>query len=168
MISPLTNLMKKWHFCWTKEAHRTFDKMKEVMSSFPILALPNFTHPFVLECDASGVGIGAVLMQQKHPIAYESREISSLERLYPIYDKEMFAIKHALEKFRHYLVGGRFVVKTDQNSLRHFLGKNDLNERKHKWVSKVKAYDFDIEYIKGKNNVVANALSKTPDLCSLS
>ena len=68
-------------------------------------------------------------MQQKHPIAYESMKLSTIERIYPIYDKEILAIMHALEKFRQYLVGGRFVVKSDHNSLRHFLGKNDLNER---------------------------------------
>jgi len=138
------------------------------MSSCPVLALPNFTRPFVLECDASGVGIGAVLMQQKHPIAYESRKLFTLERLYSIYDKEMLAIIHALAKFKQYLVGGRFVAKTDHNSLRHFLGQKDLNERQKKWVSKVQAYDFDIEYVKGKNNTVVDALSRRPKLCSLS
>jgi hypothetical protein len=80
----------------------------------------------------------------------------------------MLAIMHALAKFRQYLVGGRFVVKTDHNSLRHFLGKKDLNERQQKWVSKVQAYDFDIEYVKGKNNAVVDALSRRPELCSLS
>ena len=68
-------------------------------------------------------------MQQKHHISYERRKLFSLERLYSIYDKEMLAIMHALEKFKQYLVGGRFVVKTDHNSLRHFLGQKDLNER---------------------------------------
>jgi hypothetical protein len=72
--------------------------MKEVMSSCPVLALPDFNQPFVLECDASGVGIGVVLMQHKHPITYESRNLSALKRLYSIYDKEMLAIMHALEK----------------------------------------------------------------------
>jgi hypothetical protein len=129
--------MKKGDFCWTKEAHSSFDKMKEVMSSFLVLALPDFTHPFVLECDASSVGIEAVLMQHKHPIAYERRNIFSKMILYPVYDKEMIAIKHALEKFRHYLVGGKFVVKADHNNLKHFLGKKYLNERKHKWVRKI-------------------------------
>jgi hypothetical protein len=65
------------------------------------------------------------------------------------------------------LVGGKFVVKTDHNNLRHFLGKKDLNERKHKWVSKLQAYDFDIEYVKGKKNVVVDALSRKPEICSL-
>jgi hypothetical protein len=65
-------------------------------------------------------------MQQRHLIAYESRKLTESERLYSIYDKEMLAIMHALEKFRQYLVGGKFVVKTDHNSLRHFLGQEGL------------------------------------------
>jgi hypothetical protein len=102
--------------------------MKEVMGTCPMLALPNFTLPFVLECDASGEGIGAVLMQGGHPIVFGSRKLSDLERLYSIYDKEMLAIMYALTKFRQYLVGNKFVVKTDHNSLKYFLEQKDLGE----------------------------------------
>ena len=108
---------------------QTFEKMKEIMSTCPVLALPNFSQSFVLECDTSGVGIGAVLMQGGHPIVFESRKLDESERLYPIYDKEMLAIMHALIKFRQYLVGSRFVVKTDHNSLKYFLDQKDLSER---------------------------------------
>ena len=66
---------------------------------------------------------------------------------------------HALAKFRQYLVGNKFVVKIDHNCLRHFLTQKDLNERQQKWLRKIQAYDFDIEYVKGKNNIVADALS---------
>jgi hypothetical protein len=95
--------------------------MKEFMSTCQVLALPDFTLPFVLECDASGEGIGAVLMQGGHPIVFERRNLSQPERLYSIYDKEMLAIMHALTKFRQYLVGNKFMVKTDHNSLKYFL-----------------------------------------------
>jgi hypothetical protein len=74
--------------------------MKKVLSTFPVLALPDFSQPFVLECDASREGIGAMLMQNQHPIAFESINLRESERLYPIYDKEMLAIMHALAKFR--------------------------------------------------------------------
>jgi hypothetical protein len=74
--------------------------------------------------------------------------------LYSIYDKEMLAIMHALTKFRQYLVGNKFVVKTDHNNLKYFLEQKDLNECQQKWVTKVQAFDFDIEYVKGKKNIV--------------
>jgi hypothetical protein len=141
--------------------------MKKVMSTFPVLALPDFTQPFVLECDTSSEGIGAVLMQNQHPIAFERRKLREPEKLYPIYDKEMLAIMHALAKFRQYLVGGRFVVRTDHNNLRYFLEQRDLNKRQQKWVSKVQAYDFDIEYVKGKKNIVVDTLSRRPATFSM-
>ena len=138
--------------------------MKEVISNCPIIALPNFSKPFVLECDATGEGIGAVLKQGQHPIAFEIRNLQPHERIYSIYDKEMLAIMHALIKFQQYLVGNKFVVKTNHNSLRYFLTQKDLNERKQKWVSKIQEFDFDIEYVKGKNNMVSHALSRRPSI----
>ncbi|XP_059068173.1 uncharacterized protein LOC131858745 [Cryptomeria japonica] len=171
LAAPLTDLTKKGAFRWTEQVQGVFDRLKEVMSTCPVLALPDFSQPFVLECDASGFGIGAVLMQNKHPIAYESRKLQTNERLYSTYDKEMLAIMHALAKFRQYLVGSKFVVRTDHNSLKYFLNQTELNDRQQKWISKIQAYDFDIEFIKGKNNTVADALSRKPSLaalCSLS
>jgi hypothetical protein len=91
--------------------------MKEVMGTCPVLALPDFTLPFVLECDASDEGIGAVLMEGGHPIVFESRKLNQSERLYSIYDKEMLTIMNALTKFRQYLVGRKFVVNIDHNNL---------------------------------------------------
>jgi hypothetical protein len=167
-VAPLTDLTKKGAFKWSDEAQLAFDKMKKVMSTCLVLALPYFSHPFILECDASGEGIGVVLMQNKHPIAFERRKLRGPELLYTIYDKEMLAIMHALAKFRQYLVGVKFVVWTDHNSLKYFLEKKDLNERQQKWVSKIQAYDFDIEFVKGKNNVVADALSRRPSAYTMS
>jgi len=121
LVAPLTDLTKKGAFSWTDTVQRAFDKLKEVMSSCLVLVLPDFTQKFVLECDASGEGVATVLMQGGHPIAFESRKLFPHERLYPIYDKEMLAIMHALAKFRQYLVGNRFRARTDHNSLRFFL-----------------------------------------------
>ena len=87
LAAPLTYLTKKGAFHWIPTAQRDFDKLKEVMSSFPIMVLPDFSQRFVLECDASGEGIGATLMQGGLPIAFERRKLLPHERLYPIYDK---------------------------------------------------------------------------------
>jgi hypothetical protein len=103
--------------------------MKEVMGTCPMLALSDFTLFFVLECDASEEGIGSVLIQGGHPTIFESRKLIQIERLYYIYDKEILSIMDALTKFIQYLVGNKFVVKTDHNSLKYFLEKKDLNER---------------------------------------
>ena len=91
-----------------------------------------------------------------------------LERTLSIYDKEMLAIMHALAKFRQHLIGNKFCIKTDHNSLRHFLRQRDLNERQQKWVNKLQSYDFDISYIKGTQNGVANALTRRPHCCIVS
>ena len=163
----LTDLTKHGAFIWTEKSQEAFDHMKEVMGTCPVLALPDSTLPFVLECDASSEGIGAILMQGRHPIVFKSRKLSQPERLYSIYDKEMLAIMHALTKFRQYLVGSKFMVKTDHNSLKYFLEQKDLSERQQKWVTKVQAYDFDIEYVKVKKNIVADALSRRSATCSL-
>jgi hypothetical protein len=133
----LTNLTKKGAFRWVEEAQKAFDRMKEVMSTCPVLALTNCSYPFVLECDASKEGIGAILMQNMHPIAFSSHKLGETERLLSIYDKEMLAIMHALAKFKEYLVGGFFVMKNGHNSLKHFLQQKDLRERQQKWVNKV-------------------------------
>jgi hypothetical protein len=111
--------------------------MKEVMGTCPVLALPDFTLPFVLECDASDEEISVVLMQGGHPIVFERWNLSQPERLYSINEKEMLAIMHALTKFKQYLVGKKFMVKTDHNSLKYFLEQKDLSEHQHKWVTKV-------------------------------
>jgi len=129
LATPLTDLTKKGTFQWTTTAQEAFNRLKEITSSCLVSALPNFTQPFVLECDASGVGLGVVLMQGRHPIAFESRKLLPHELLYSIYDKEMLAIMHALAKFKQYLVGNRSKVKTDHNSLKFFLEHKQLQQR---------------------------------------
>ena len=106
-------------------------------------------------------------MQEKHPIAYESRKSRGLEQSFNISDKEMLAIMHDLAKFWQYLVGSKFCIKTDHNSLKHFLGHRDLNNRQQKWVSKLQSYDFDITYFKGTHNIFFDALSRRPHLSLL-
>ena len=81
ITAPLTNLLKRNSFLWDDEARKCFEMLKQIMSSTPVLATPDFSKPFVIECDASGFGIGAVLMQEGHPIAFESRKLNKREYL---------------------------------------------------------------------------------------
>eukprot|EP00253_Pinus_taeda_P004259 PITA_04259 len=98
--APLMDLTKRGAFAWTNGAQSAFDRFKEVMSSCPASALPNFSQPFTVECDASEEGVGAILSQDGHPISFESQKLLPQERSYSIYDKEMLGVMYALAKFR--------------------------------------------------------------------
>ena len=116
-------LLKKDAFSWTPEASNAFECLKEAMCQAPVLAPPDFTKTFIMECDASGNGIGAVLTQDERPISFESRPIKGKFLRKAIYEKEMLAILQALKKWRPYLMGGHFKVKTDHDSLKYFLAQ---------------------------------------------
>jgi hypothetical protein len=160
IAAPLTALTKKDAFSWTPEATKAFEQLKEAMCTAPVLTTPDFTKTFIVECDASGNGIGVVLMQEGRPLAFESRPIKGRDLHKPIYEKEMMAILHALKKWRPYLIGRHFKVKTDHDSLKYFLEQRLSSEEQQKWVTKILGYDFEIVYKKGKQNVVADALSR--------
>ena len=98
ITSPLTSLLKKDAFSWTPEATQSFQQLKEAMCKAPVLVTPNFTKTFIVEYDASGNGIGAILMQEGHPIAFTSHPIKGKNLKNTIYEKEMLEILHALKK----------------------------------------------------------------------
>ena len=104
----LTKLLKKYAFSWTLEATKAFEHLKEAMCLAPVLATPNFTKTFIVECDASSNGIGVVLMQEGRPIVFEIRSIKGNYLQNAIYEKEMLEILHALKKWRPYLMGRHF------------------------------------------------------------
>ena len=130
------------------------------MSKYHVLATPEFTKTFIVECDTSGNGIGVVLMQEGHPIAFTSHSIKGKNLNKPICEKEMLAILDALKQWCPYLIGRHFKVKTDHDSLKYFLEQRLYSEEQQKWMTKMLGYDFEIIYKKGKQNVVANALSR--------
>jgi hypothetical protein len=153
-------LLKKNCFTWTPAAAQSFQTLKTAMWTTLVLALPDFTKTFVLECEDSGKGIGAVLMQEGLPLAFTSKQLSEKNLGKPIYEKEMLAILHAVELWRPYLLGQCFQIKTDHQSLKYFLEQRISSQEQQKWVTKLFGYDYEIIYNKGKDNVVANALSQ--------
>jgi hypothetical protein len=121
IATPLTALLKKNSFTWTTAIAQAFQTLKMAMCTTPVLALLDFTKTFVLECDASGKGIGAVLMQEGRPLAFTSKQLSERNLGKSIYEKEMLAILHAVDLWHRYLSGQRFQIKTDHQSLKYFL-----------------------------------------------
>lgn len=142
--------------------------LKHSRRSCVCLAIPYFSVPFTIECDASKLGIGAVLMQKGQPIAFESGKLTSAKHKFSVHDKEMLVIMQALERFKQYLVCGPFIIKSDHNNLKYFLSQSDLSEKQQRWVSKLQSFDFEIQYIRGKKNTTADTLSRNPSFYSLS
>ncbi|KAL1203463.1 putative mitochondrial protein [Cardamine amara subsp. amara] len=161
LAAPLTEVIKKnVGFKWEKAQEDAFQTLKEKLTQAPILSLPDFIKTFEIECDASGVGIGAVLMQDKKPIAYFSEKLGGATLNYPTYDKELYALVRALQTWQHYLWPKDFVIHTDHESLKHLKGQQKLNKRHARWVEFVETFPYIIKYKKGKDNVVADALSR--------
>jgi len=127
------------------------------------LALPNFSQPFIIECNASGLGIGAVLMQDRKPIAYLSKALKGKALHMSTYENELFSLVTTIQKWRPYLLGQFFIVKTDQQSLKFLLEQKVGTPFQQKWLTKLLGYDFIVEYKKGVDNRVADALSKRED-----
>jgi hypothetical protein len=160
IAAPLTALLKKNSFTWTPAAAQSFQTLKMAMCTTPVLALPDFTKTFLLECDASGKGIGTVLIQAGLPLAFMRKQLSEKNLGKPIYEKEMLAILHAVELWCPYLLGQRFQIKIDHQSLKYFLEQRISSQEQQKWVTKLFGYDYEIIYKKGKDNVVVDALSR--------
>ena len=116
IATPLTNMLKKNSFKWNTKAEEALQRLKEAMTQAPVLALPDFTRQFVVECDASGSGIGVVLCQDR-PIAFHSQALHGKNLMLSTYEKEMLALLMAVKKWQHYLLGRKFIVRTDQRSL---------------------------------------------------
>uniref|UniRef100_A0A2N9J791 Integrase catalytic domain-containing protein n=1 Tax=Fagus sylvatica TaxID=28930 RepID=A0A2N9J791_FAGSY len=141
LAAPLTEIVKKSvGFKWGSEQDRAFIEIKERLCGAPLLALPDFSKTFEIECDASGIGIGAVLMQEKRPIAYFSEKLNGAALNYPTYDKELYAL--------------------------HLKGQGKLNRRHAQWMEFIETFPYVIKYKQGKENIVADALSRRYALIS--
>ncbi|KAL0415719.1 UNVERIFIED_CONTAM: Transposon Ty3-I Gag-Pol polyprotein [Sesamum latifolium] len=157
---PLTKLLRKGvTFQWTEQCQQSFDELKRRLTSTPILVLPSGSGGYMVYTDASKQGLGCVLMQNGKVIAYASRQLRPHELNYPTHDLGLAAIVHALKIWRHYLYGEKFQIFTDHKSLKYILTKG-IDLRQRRWIELLKDYDCTIDFLPGKANVVADALSR--------
>jgi hypothetical protein len=160
IAAPLMSMLKKNAFSWTIVAKEAFQLLKTAVSQAPFLALPNFFQPFVIECDASGLGIGAVLMQERRQIAYLSKSLKGKALNLSTYENELFVLAMAIQKWSPYLLEQSFVVRIEQQRLKFLLEQKVGTPFQQKWLTKLLGYDFSVEYKKGVENKVDYALSR--------
>jgi len=130
---PLTKLLEKGsRFVWTAECQASFDELKKRLTSAPVLIMPDVQKSFSVYCDASRQGLGCVLMQEGHVVAYASRQLRKHEVNYPTHDLELAVVVHALKIWRHYLIGKKTKIYTDHKSLKYIFTQQDLNLRQHR------------------------------------
>jgi hypothetical protein len=161
IAKPMTELLKKGvKYEWSQKCEDAFHALRQHLTTAPVLAQPDNTKPFEVYCDASGTGLGCVLMQNNRVIAYASRALRPHEQNYPTHDLELAAMVHALKIWRHYLMGAHCNIYTDHKSLKYIFTQADLNMRQRRWLELIKDYDLEVHYHPGKANVVADALSQ--------
>jgi hypothetical protein len=161
IAKPMTELLKKGvKFVRSEACEKAFHTLRQHLTSASVLVQLDNSKPFEVFCDASGTGLGCVLMQEGRVIAYASRALRPHEVNYPTHDLELAAVVHALKIWRHYLMGNRCNIFTDHKSLKYIFTQSELNMRQRRWLELIKDYDLEVHYHPGKANVVADALSR--------
>ncbi len=164
VLNNLTKASAPSKVHWTDECDRAFRDLKEAICSHPVLHSPDFEKPFILQTDASGVGLGAVLLQEvegeRRPVVFLSRKLLDRETRYSTVEKECLAMKWAIDTLRYYLLGRHFFLETDHRALQWLHRMRDANMRIAGWYLALQPYDFTVHYRSGKSNVVADFLSR--------
>ena len=168
LVQPLTELTKKnTQFKWTDTCEKAFNNLKVALTGPDIMGYPRDDSPFILDTDACDVSIGAVLSQiqdgRERVVAYASRTLNKAERNYCVTDKELLAVKHFTEYFRHYLLGRNFTIRTDHQALKWLFSLKEPKNRIARWIEILSAFDFNIEHRPGLKHQNADALSRRPE-----
>lgn len=163
MAAPLNSLLCKDAFQWNVTTDAAFNSLKKLLTSTPLLRLPNFNLPFTIETDARRT-TGAVLQQEGHPIAFFSCAFHPLIQSSP-YNREMCAIVESIKKWMHYLLGYKFTVLTDHSTLRHLLTQSIQTSSQQKWLRHLLGYHYEIKYCLGTLNSAPDVLSRRLEYC---
>ena len=159
-LAPLTQLCSnKIKFNWEEIHEIAFQKMKRIVAKDVMLRFPQHDKKFVIHTDASQHQIGATISQENKPIAYFSRKLSATQRRYATIEQEMLAIVKVLKEYRNFLLGANITIYTDHKNL---LANNSDNNSVFRWKQKIQEYGPTLIYVKGKDNIAANALSRLP------
>jgi len=161
IAKPMTELLKKGvKYNWDVKCDEAFHTLRAHLTTAPVLAQPDNNKSYDVYCDASGTGLGRVLLQENRVIAYASRALRPHEINYPTHDLELAVVIHALKIWRHYLMGTHCNIYTDHKSLKYIFTQSNLNMRQRRWLELIKDYDLEVHYHPGKANVVADSLSR--------
>jgi hypothetical protein len=161
IMKPITELLKKGNkYDWSEACDEAFKHLKKLLTTSPVLAQPDTTKSFDIYCDASGTGLGGVLMQEGRVISYSLRQLRRHEEHYSTHDLELAAVVIALRTWRHYLLRNVVHIYTDHKILKYIFTQPDLNMRQRRWLELIKDYELEVHYHPGKANIIADALSR--------
>ena len=175
--APLSGLFKEHDgdkrknrpIVWNTAHQLAFDRLKQALTNAPVLYQPDSMKPYTIETDASDFALGYALMQLEddglmHPVAFDGRKLQGAELRYPTHEKELLAIKEAIEKWKHYIENGhKTTILTDHESLRYMNSVTKPSKRLARWIDEFQGYDLDIRFRRGREAIVPDALSRRPD-----
>lgn len=169
IATPLTRLTSKdVEFRWTTDCETAFKNLKDALCSAPVLRPYDPDLPTFVVTDASNFAVGAVLEQEhpdgRHPVEFVSQKLITSQQKYPVHAKELYAIVVALQRWRHYLHGKYFIIETDHHPLKYIKTQPKLSMVQVRWLDTLNEYSFDIRYKPGKENNIADGLSRRSDL----